>query len=112
MRGRIVVATLGVWATTAGVGALLVRMIQRSSQVSAERELGRQATVTARLIEEDFADIDVSPGRITREEYRTYRNALGRSLDRARDLGGHDVVEASLQVGAREFPNRNPCAIP
>ena len=104
MRARIVVATLAVVTITAIIGVMLILTIRVSIQRSAESELLRQATVTARLIQEDLGEIDVAAGRVSREEFRSYRAALGRSLDRARDLGGHDLVEASLRVDGRVLP--------
>ena len=104
MRSRIVLATVAIVTVTVVVGVVLVLTLRGSVARSAEAELSRQAVATAGLIEEDLAEIDTSEGRLTRERLRDYRTAIGRSLHRAQELGGHDVVEAAFTTGARTVP--------
>jgi signal transduction histidine kinase len=108
MTKRILRATALVVVITLAVGLLTAAIIRSRVQESASDELSRQARVTATLIEEDLEGIQLRPGGDVASQLARYRNALDRSLERARILGGHDVVEAVLTFRGRDIPISEP----
>lgn len=103
MTRRILLATTIVVAITLVVGLVTALIVRSRVQESAADELSRQARVTASLVEEDLDGVVFRPGE-TREQLARYRATLDRSLERARILGGHDIVEAELSIGNRSVP--------
>ena len=104
MTRRILGATSLVVVVTLVVGIITALVLQSSVAGSAANELGRQASATARLLEEDLAELEFRPGRGTAgEQLARVRSTLGRSLERAEVVGGHDAVEADLVVGQRSI---------
>ena len=103
MTRRILLATTIVVVTTLVVGLAMAVVVRARVQETASAELTRQARVTASLIEEDLDGVEFRPGE-TREQISRYRATLDRSLERARILGGHDIVEAELSVRNRVIP--------
>lgn len=103
MTRRILLATTIVVAITLAVGLTMAVVVRSRVQETASAELSRQARVTASLIEEDLDGVVFRPGE-TREQLARYRATLDRSLERARILGGHDIVEAELSIRNRVVP--------
>jgi len=103
MTRRILLATTIVVAITLVVGLTMAVVVRSRVQETASAELFRQARVTASLIEEDLDGVVFRPGE-TREQLARYRASLDRSLERARILGGHDIVEAELSIRNRVIP--------
>jgi two-component system sensor histidine kinase BaeS len=111
VRRKILIATALVASVTIVMG--LTTAFATSSQVQARAadELARQASVTAALIEQDLDDLRFRPGADVAEQIAQFRTALLRSLNRARVLGGHDVVEAVLFVRDRRIPISEPLVV-
>jgi signal transduction histidine kinase len=108
VKRRILTATTIVVVTTLVVGIAAALFVRVRVQRTAAEELSRQARVTARLLDEDLSDVRLGrSGDLARELVR-YRSALERSLERARILGGHDVVEAVLTVRGNDIPIGEP----
>ena len=103
MTRRILLATTLVVAITLVAGLVMALVVRSRVQDTAADELSRQARVTASLIEEDLEGVVFRPGE-TREQLTRYRANLDRSLERARILGGHDIVEAELSIRNRAVP--------
>ncbi len=110
MRRKILVATALVASVTIVMGLVTAFAISSQIQARAADELARQASVTASLIEEDLEDLRFRPGDAA-EQIARFRAALERSLNRARVLGGHDVVEAVLFVRGRQIPISEPLVV-
>lgn len=104
MRRKIVVATAVVAVITILVGIGAVVVIRRGVQIRAEEEMARQARVTAQQIDDDLERFEVRPGSGAASALTRYRTEIARSLERARTLGGHDIVEATITVRGRETP--------
>jgi signal transduction histidine kinase len=111
MRRKILMATGIVVAITLLVGAATAFVMARSITAAAEEELVRQARVTAELIEEDLEDLKFRPGSDAPDQIERFRNDLNRSLNRARVVGGHDVVEAVLRLPNRIVPITEPLVV-
>ncbi|MEN8112920.1 MAG: HAMP domain-containing sensor histidine kinase [Actinomycetota bacterium] len=104
MRRRIVIGTIVIAAAMLLTGVAAVGYLDRTVREDAQRELFRQAEVAASLIESEIADIDFAPGADLEERLRRLRGAAAIILTRARVVGGHDIVEASLVVRDRTIP--------
>ncbi|MCZ7532982.1 MAG: HAMP domain-containing histidine kinase [Acidimicrobiia bacterium] len=111
MQRRIITATAVVAATTLLIGLVALVVMRRSIDNRAEQELRRQAAVTASQIEEDLERVEFRPGANPGVAVARYRNELLRSLSRAESLGGHDRVEGSISVGARQIPITQPLVL-
>ena len=111
MRRKILLATAIVASVTIAMGLITALAISSQVQARASDELARQASVTAALIDEDLADLRFRPGGDAAEQIARFRSALERSLNRARVLGGHDVVEAVLLVRDRRIPISEPLVV-
>jgi two-component system sensor histidine kinase BaeS len=111
MRRKILIATGIVVAITLLVGAATALVMARSIAATAEKELARQARVTAQLIEEDLEDLKFRPGSDAPEQIERFRNDLNRSLNRARVVGGHDIIEAVLRLPNRVVPITQPLVV-
>ncbi|MDJ0790267.1 MAG: ATP-binding protein [Acidimicrobiia bacterium] len=111
MTRRILLATGVVVAITLLVGVGTALAVRARVQSSAEVELARQARVTAELIDEDLSDVRFRRGGDVAAQLARYRNTLERSLERARILGGHDVVEAILTVRGNDVPISEPLVV-
>ena len=91
------------------VGLFGVGSVNRLLQTQAQDELFRQAEATGRLVEAALADVGDNPGAGFEGRLRGVRSEAARVLDRARVVGGHDVVEAVngeqgiLRAAEREF---------
>ncbi len=111
MQRRIIIATAVVAVTTLLIGLAAVLVIRRGIDNRAEQELRRQAAVTAAQIEEDLERLEFRPGANPGVAVARYRNELVRSLNRAENLGGHDLVEGSISVGERQIPITQPLVL-
>jgi two-component system sensor histidine kinase BaeS len=111
MRRKILIATGIVVAITLLVGAVTAFVVARNITDRAEEELARQARVTAELIEEDLEDLKFRPGSDAPDQVARFRNDLNRSLNRARIVGGHDIVEAELRLPNRTVPITQPLVL-
>lgn len=86
------------------VGLFGVGSVNRLLQTQAQDELFRQAEATGRLVEAALADVGDNPGAGFEGRLRGVRSEAARVLDRARVVGGHDVVEAVLVTPTRAYP--------
>jgi two-component system sensor histidine kinase BaeS len=86
------------------VGLFGVGSVNRLLQTQAQDELFRQAEATGRLVEAALADVGDNSGAGFEGRLRGVRSEAARVLDRARVVGGHDVVEAVLVTPARAYP--------
>jgi len=111
VRRKILLATAFVVGVTLLVGLVVAVLMAKRITATAEDELGRQAFVTAQLIEEDLEDLSFRPGPDTREQVERFRKDLNRSLGRAQVVGGHDVIEAVLRLPNRTVPITEPLIV-
>lgn len=108
MQRRIILATAIVALITVVVGVVTLVVIRRAVETRAQDELRRQAQVAAVQIDEDLERLNFRPGDNPGAPLARYRAELERSLQRAKNLGGHDIVEATITVGQRETPISQP----
>ena len=101
MRRRILVATAVVAVVTLIIGLAATVLVRRGVEGRAAVELQRQAQVTAAQIEEDLERFDIRLGPGATAALGSYRIEIARSIERARTLGGHDLVEAAISLGSR-----------
>ena len=101
MRRRILIATAVVAVVTLIIGLAATVLVQRGVEDRAAVELERQAQVTATQIEDDLERFDIRLGPGASAALARYRIEIERSIDRARTLGGHDLVEAAISLGGR-----------
>lgn len=111
MKAKILFATAVVAFVTMLSGVVIAVAVSRNAQAASAEELSRQARVTAELIEEDLDDIRFRPRGNVPAQIARARNALERSLNRARVLGDHDVVEAVLISRNRTVPISEPLVL-
>ncbi len=111
MQRRIFLATALVVVVTLMVGIMAALVIRNRVASSAADELARQARATAEVIEERLTDVQFRPGDRPGAELSRYRSVLQRSLQRAQNLGGHDIVEAALTVRDRQIPINEPLVL-
>jgi len=86
------------------VGVATTLWVRDRVRLQAETELARQAEVTARILEGELSAVGTDFDRITREEVLAFRADALRVLERARIVGGHDVVEAAIVLRGRVVP--------
>ena len=104
MTRRIVIGTLIVAVAMAITGAVALAYVDHVTRTEAQNELFRQAQATGALVEAELADLDAAPGARIEVQLRKVRTDVNRILQRARVVGGHDVVEAVFVVRDRVFP--------
>ena len=104
-------ATALVVGVTLLVGVVATLLMARRLTATAEEELARQALVTAQVIEEDLEERDFRPGPGAPDQIDQFRSELNRSLARAKVIGGHDVIEAVLQLPNRAVPITEPLIV-
>ena len=88
MRRRIVIGTLSVAIITVLVGLVVAGVYRRALSDRAQAELFRQAEVTAKLVENQLETLGDAV-------VRQRAQAVARTLEQARLLGGHRFVEAA-----------------
>jgi len=104
MTRRIVIGTVVIAMVMAVVGLAVFAYVDRTVQEQAQEELFRQAEATGALVEAELEDVKIAPGARIESQLRNVRTEAARILDRARVVGGHDMVEGALVVGERSFP--------
>jgi signal transduction histidine kinase len=104
MTRRIAIGTAVIATVMVVVGLAVFAYVDRAVREQAQEELFRQAEVTGALVEAELEDVEISPGARIETQLRSVRAEAGRILDRARVVGGHDMVEGVLLVGERSFP--------
>ncbi|MEN8233556.1 MAG: HAMP domain-containing sensor histidine kinase [Actinomycetota bacterium] len=104
MRRRIVIGTIVIAAAMLLTGIVALGYLDRASREEAQLELFRQAEVTGSLIDSEVSGVDLAPGGDIEERFQRLRGAVALILNRARVVGGHDIVEASLIVRDRTIP--------
>jgi two-component system sensor histidine kinase BaeS len=101
---RIAIGTIVIAVVMLIVGLVGVGYVNRLLHTQAQDELFRQAEATGRLVETALADVGRNPGTGVEGQLRGVRSEAARVLERARVVGGHDVVEAVLVTPNRSFP--------
>ena len=104
MTRRIAIGTAIIATVMVVVGLAVFAYVGRAVREQAQDELFRQAEATGALIEAEMDDVKIAPGARIEPQLRAVRVEAGRILDRARAVGGHDMVEGVLLVGERSFP--------
>ena len=104
MTRRIAIGTVVIATVMAVVGLVVFAYVDRTVREQAQDELFRQAAATGALVEAELEDVEVAPGARVQTQLRTVRTEAERILDRARIVGGHDLVEGAIVVGERSFP--------
>ncbi len=98
MQRKILLGALVVALVTLAIGVATIAVVQRSVRDQAQDELFRQAEATATFIEEELGDLDLSPGSGALRRIPKLREQVARVLRTARIVGGHDIVEAAIQL--------------
>ncbi len=104
MTRRIAIGTAVIAAVMVVVGLAVFAYVDRAVREQAQEELFRQAEATGALVEAELATVDIAPGARIETQLRRVRTEAARILERARVVGGHDMVEGALLVGERSFP--------
>ena len=104
MTRRIVIGTVIVAIAMAATGVVAFAYVDRAVRTEAQNELFRQAEATGALIEAELADLDLAPRARIETQLRKVRIETARVLERARVVGGHEIVEAAFVVRGRSFP--------
>jgi len=102
MRRKLVWGSVFVGVVVLVSGLLAVAMVRDNIQEEAQEELFRQAQVTGRRIEAELGAIELQPTGSLAPQLRGLSNEIRRVLDNAREIGGHDIVEAAIKVGERD----------
>ncbi|MGB9358064.1 MAG: HAMP domain-containing sensor histidine kinase [Acidimicrobiia bacterium] len=103
MTRHIAIWTVGIAVAMLIVGLAGVGYVNRVLRAEAQKELFRQAEATGRLVEGALADVGRNPGAGIEGQVQSVRSEAVRVLERARVVGGHDVVEAVLVTPVRTF---------
>lgn len=104
MTRRIAIGTAVIATVMVVVGLVVFAYVDRAVREQAQEELFRQAEATGALVEAELATVDITPDARIETQLRKVRTEAARILERARVVGGHDMVEAALLVGNRSFP--------
>lgn len=104
MQRRIVWGAAIVAAITFAVGVLTIVLVAATIRERAQEELFRQAEVTAGFLEEELGDTRLGRGETLVREIAGARAAIAVVIERARVIGGHDIVEATLVLPNRVVP--------
>ncbi|MEA3503239.1 MAG: HAMP domain-containing sensor histidine kinase [Actinomycetota bacterium] len=104
MTRRIAIGTALIALVMVIVGLAVFSYVDRAVREQAQDELFRQAEATGVLVEAELATVDITPGARIETQLRKVRTEAARTLERARVVGGHDMVEGALLVGSRSFP--------
>ncbi len=104
MTRRIAIGTAVIAAVMVVVGLAVFAYVDRAVREQAQEELFRQAEATGALVEVELATVNIAPGARIETQLRKVRAEAARTLERARVVGGHDMVEGALLVGERSFP--------
>lgn len=104
MTRRIAIGTVAIAVVVLVVGLMGVGYVNRILRNQAQDELFRQAEATGRLVEDALADVGRSPGDGLEGQLRAVGAEAARVLERARVVGGHDIVEAVVVFEDRSFP--------
>lgn len=104
MTRHIAIWTVGIAVAMLVVGLAGVGYVNRVLRAEAQEELFRQAEATGRLVEGALADVGRNPGAGIEGQVQSVRSEAVGVLERARVVGGHDVVEAVLVTPVRTFP--------
>ena len=104
MTRRIAIGAAVIAAVMVVVGLAVFSYVDRAVREQAQDELFRQAEATGALVEAELATVDIAPGARIETQLRNVRVDAARTLERARIVGGHDMVEGVLLVGQRSFP--------
>jgi len=103
MRRRILWAAVIVAVVTLGIGLGTAVVVQRALRERAQTELLRQAEATARFVSAELGNLAGSDGSL--RDVPNARVRIRAILRQAEVLGGHDVVEAAVQLpGGRTVP--------
>ena len=104
MQRKIVWGAAIVAAITFAVGVLTIALVAATIRERSQEELFRQAEVTAGFLEEELGDTRLGRGETLVREIAGARAAIAVVIERARVVGGHDIVEAALVLPNRVVP--------
>jgi HAMP domain-containing protein len=104
MRRRLFLGVAAAAVVTVLVGVVVLAAVRRDVRANAQTELFRQAEATAAIVAEEVEGVAIRPSDAGGRRLQNLRQRIGRLLDRARAVGGHDVVEAAFVVGGRIVP--------
>ena len=104
MQRKIVWGAAIVAVITFAVGVLTIVLVAATIRERSQEELFRQAEVTAGFLEEELGDTRLGRGETLVREIAGARAALAVVIERARVVGGHDIVEAALVLPNRVVP--------
>ncbi len=104
MTRRIVIGTVIVAIAMAVTGVVAFAYVDRAVRTEAQNELFRQAEATGALIEAELDGVDLTPRARIETQLRNVRVETMRVLERARVVGGHEIVEAAFVIQGRTFP--------
>lgn len=104
MTRRIAIGTVVIAVVMLVIGLMGVAYINRVLRTRAQAELFRQAEATGRLVEDALGNVGVDLDAGFEGRIRAVGAEAARVLERARIVGGHDIVEAEVVVRDRSFP--------
>lgn len=99
MRAKIFLGALVVGIVVFLVAVATLVSVRNAVQEREREDLFRQSTVTANRIRLALAEVDFEPGVDLAGRVVELSSRVELILNEARDLGGHDIVEAALKVG-------------
>jgi signal transduction histidine kinase len=99
MQRKIFLGALLVGIVVFGVAVATLVSVRNAVQAREREDLFRQASVTALRVSRQLDEVDFEPGANLAARAREFSSRVQPILNNARDLGGHDIVEAALKVG-------------
>jgi two-component system sensor histidine kinase BaeS len=97
--GAVIVAVI-----TFAVGIATIVLVAGTVRERAQDELFRQAEVTAGFLEDELGDITLDTDDTLVRQISEARARIAVVMERARVVGGHDVIEAGLILPNRVVP--------
>jgi len=97
--GAVIVAVI-----TFAVGIATIVLVAGTVRERAQDELFRQAEVTAGFLEDELGDITLDRDDTLVRQISAARARIAVVMERARVVGGHDVIEAGLILSNRVVP--------
>lgn len=104
MQRKIVWGAVLVAVITFAVGIATIVLVAGTVRERAQDELFRQAEVTAGFLEDELGDIALDGGDALVRRIGAVRPRIAIVMERARVVGGHDVIEAELILPNRVVP--------
>ena len=104
MQRKMVWGAVIVAAVTFAVGLVTIVLVAGTVRDRAQDELLRQAEVTAGFLEDELAEISLDRNEALASRIAAARPRIAVVMERARVVGGHDVIEAALVLPNRTVP--------